>query len=181
MSTPWRKLKSKIVHKNPFFRVRADDVLAPNGFRTKYYYIDDIGNSVSVVAEDADGKIYLVGQRKYPPGNNYSWETVAGGGEGGENLLQSAKRELREETGLTAKQWFSLGSFFPSGGTSNQKVYIFLAKGLKMFKARPDSTESIAVKKETLGKIVKMIKNNKITDGYTIIAIYKYLLYKRKL
>lgn len=181
MQIPWRKLKSKIIHKNFYFGVRVDDVLTPNGFKTKYFYVDKIGKSVSVLAEDKDGKIYLVGQTKYPPGNIYSWEIVAGGGEGSESLLQSAKRELREEAGLIAKKWISLGYYYPSGGTSNQIVYIYLAKDLKMIKSEPDPTELIKIRKETLANIIKMIKSNEITDGYTIIAVYKYLLYKNKI
>jgi 8-oxo-dGTP pyrophosphatase MutT (NUDIX family) len=181
MLRPWQKLKSKVVHKNPFFKVRVDDVLAPKGFKTKYFYVDKIGKSVSIVAEDKDGKIYLVGQSKYPSGNNYSWETVAGGGEGSESLLRSAKRELREEAGLVAKKWISLGYYYPSGGTCNQIVYIYLAKDLKMIKSEPDPTELIKIRKETLANIIKMIKSNEITDGYTIIAVYKYLLYKNNL
>jgi 8-oxo-dGTP pyrophosphatase MutT (NUDIX family) len=175
----WKKLKSKAVHKNFYFTIKEDDVIAPNGYKTKYFYVNEAGNSVSIIAEDKDGKIFLVGQTKYPPGNIYSWEIIAGGGEAGENQLQSAKRELREEAGVKAKKWISLGYYYPSGGTSSQKVYIYLAKDLKMVKAEPDPTESFKIKKEKLQNIIKMIKNNKITDGYTIIAIYKYLLYKK--
>ncbi len=179
MPKPWQKLKSKIVHKNPYFKVRVDDVLAPSGFKTKYFYVDKTGKSVSVLVEDKDGKIFLAGQSKYPSGNNYSWEIVAGGGEGEESPLVSAKRELKEELGLMAKTWISLGSYYPSGGTSNQIVYIYLAKDLKVVKAEPDPTELIKSRKETLKNIIKMIKNNEISDGYTITAIYKYLLYKK--
>jgi len=181
MKKLWQKLKSKVVHKNSFFKIRVDDVIAPNGFKTKYFYVDKTGKSVSIIAEDKNGKIYLVGQTKYPAGNIYSWEIVAGGGEGKESALQSAKRELREETGLIAKKWISLGYYYPSGGTSSQTTYIYLAKDLKIAPAQPDSTELIAIRKETLKNIIKMIKSNKITDGYTIIAIYKYLLYKNKI
>jgi 8-oxo-dGTP pyrophosphatase MutT (NUDIX family) len=181
MKKLWRKLNSKIVHQNKYFKVRVDEVLAPNGFKTKYFYIDNVYKSVSVIAENQDGKIYLVGQTKYPSGNNYSWEIVAGGGEKNENPLQSAKRELKEEIGLVAKKWTSLGYYYPSGGTINEIVYIYLARDLETIKAEPDPTELIKVKKEELLNIIKMIKSNKITDGFTISAIYKYLLYKNKI
>ncbi len=180
MQAKWKKLKSKVVYRNPYFKIKEDDVISPTGLKTKYYYLSR-DKSVSVIAEDGRGKIYLVGQAKYPPGNIYSWETVAGGVYKNESFLQGAKRELKEEISMAAKRWIYLGYFFSSGGTTNQIVKIYLAKDLKKVKSKADPTELIKIRKEKISEVVKMIKNNQITDGFTIVAIYKYLLYKNKI
>lgn len=98
----WKKLDSKIVHKNPWYQVREDEVIMPDGNEGKYYLVDNL-NSVAVIAEDKDRKIYLVGQTRYPVGNIYSWEIVTGGMKKGKFSLAAAKQELEEEVGLVAK------------------------------------------------------------------------------
>ncbi len=176
MKKKWKKLGSKIIHKNPWWILREDDVICPNGNKGKYYVVDM--NSVAVIAEDKDGGIYLVGQTRYPIGNIYSWEVIAGGIKSGASSLVAAKQELKEEAGLLAKKWINLGYFYPGSGYSSERTTLYLAKGLKKTEQSLDSTEDITIRKEKIDKIVKMIKSNEITCGMTIAAIYKYLLYK---
>lgn len=180
MRKPWVRTKSKLVHKNRWFSLREDDVIRPDGAKGKYFYIDDV-NSVSIIAEDSDKKIYLVGQTRYPIGNFYSWEIPTGGCKKGLSALAEAKRELKEETGLEARKWIKLGYFHPANGYSGEMTTIFFAAGLTLGKQNLDPTEDIYVKKESLKNILKKIKENKITDGLTINSILKYLIYKRKI
>lgn len=103
MTTGWKKIKSKIVHKNSWFSIYKDDVINPNGKPGKYYYSHG-HDAIAVIAEDKNNNLYLVGQTRYPIGNQYSWEVIGGGIEKGETLLAAAKRELKEETGLEASK-----------------------------------------------------------------------------
>ncbi len=176
----WKKLKSKIINKNPWYCFREDDVIRPDGKRGKYYYIDGV-DSATIITEDSDGKIYLVGQSRYPAGNIFTWELITGGLEKGGSALRTAKKELEEEAGIKAKQWICLGYFRPITGYGSEKCYVYLAKNLEFTKPNREGTEDIEVVKKSLSEILKMIKNNKITCGISIAAINKYLIYKNKL
>ena len=176
MVKKWKKINSKIIHKNPWFTLQEDDVIRPDGDRGKYYLIN--AKSIAIIAEDKDGEIYLVGQTRYAIGNVYSWEVVMGGFKSGTPALREAKRELKEEAGLLAKKWIGLGYFYPVNGYSSEKTILYLAKDLKKTEQFLDPTEDIITRKEKIDKIVKMIKSNEISCGMTIAAIYKYLLYK---
>jgi len=176
MKQAWKKIKSKIIHKNPWYSLREDDVVRPDGNEGKYYYVDGL-NSVAIIAEDDDKKIFLVGQSRYPLDNYYSWEIITGGFKKGNNPLETAKRELKEETGLIAQEWIELGYYHPVTGYASEKTFIYLAKNLTQGKQELDPTEDITVKKESLENIIEMIKKNEIVDGLAIVAIYKYVLY----
>lgn len=176
----WKRLKSKIVHKNPYFILREDDVLRPSKNQGKYYYVDNI-NSVTIVAEDYDKKLYLIGISRYPVGNIYSWELVTGGFKPGLNPLQEAKRELGEEIGIIAKKWIKLGVCFPLKGYSSEANHIYLAMDFKYAEPDREETEDITVKKKSLDEILTMIKKDEIDDGMTIYALAKYLIHKNKI
>ncbi|NQU77309.1 NUDIX hydrolase [Candidatus Falkowbacteria bacterium] len=178
MKYKWKKISSKIAHENPWFRVREDDVIRPDGKAGKYFVVDT-SESVSVIACDKDEKIYLVGQSRYPIGK-FSWEIVTGAGDEGVAPLVNAKRELQEEAGLKASKWIKLGHFNPGTGHSSEKCTLFLARGLSKIKPNREPSEDIILRKESLEKILAMINNNEITCGLTITSILKYLLYKNK-
>lgn len=177
---PWQKLSSKIIHKNPWYYLRQDKVIRPDGKKGEYYYIDGI-DSVAVIAEDNNNYLYLVGQTRYPIENRYSWEVVTGGVKKGEDPAQAARQELQEEAGLLANNWIELGHYFPVNGYASEKCFVYLAKELSKTENCLEPTEDITVKKEKVENIIKMIESNKITCGITIAAIYKYLLYKERL
>ena len=174
----WKKIKSKIVHQNPWYAVHEHDVIQPNGSRGKFFVLATAG-SIAVVAEDIDGKIYLVGQHRYAVGNQFSWEIVIGALKKGKSPLQTAKEELEEEVGVKAKNWKKIGTIHAWNGLSAEVCHVFLAKDLIQSKQDLDETEDISVKKVDLEKILAMIKNNKITSSLTISAILKYLLFKK--
>lgn len=177
MKPGWKKLKSKVIHQNPWYKVREDDVIRPNGSKGKYFVVED-NNCIAVIAEDKDKNIYLVGQTRYPIGNIYSWEIITGGISKNSTSLASAKRELQEEAGVTAKKWTSLGYFYTCNGLVSDKCHIFLARDLINSKQKLDESEDITVKKIPFEKLLHLIKSNKITDGLTIVAIFKYLSFK---
>lgn len=177
---PWQKLSSKIIHKNPWYYLREDKVIRPDGKKGEYYYVDGL-SPVAVIAEDDDSKIYLVGQTRYPIGNIYSWEIITGGTEEELSPIETAKQELQEEAGLIADEWTELGYFYTANGYSSERCHVYLARELNQTQSSPEPTEDITIRKENLEKIIKMINNNEITCAMTIAAIYKYLLYKERL
>src|SRR5215210_250185 len=101
---PWIRKTSRRVYENAWISVREDEVVRPDGQPGIYGVVEMQTWALGVVALDDGGQTYLVGQYRYPL-ELYSWEIPEGGGSPGLSPLESASRELREETGLTAERW----------------------------------------------------------------------------
>ncbi|HLC88278.1 MAG TPA: NUDIX hydrolase [Patescibacteria group bacterium] len=169
MDNPWKKLKSKIVYENPWFSVREDEVKKP-GNRQGIYGVVQTPPTVFTVALDPENQIYLVGLFRYPTGK-YGLELPAGGSDN-QNLLEAAKRELLEETGIEAKYWEKVGQFTPWNGISDEISHVYLAKDLKETGSGLDPNEGIMeVKKVAFEKVFDLIKSGEISDGQTISAL----------
>ena len=145
LKNPWQTLSSKMVYTNAWINVREDKVVTPNG-DAEIYGVVEAKPAVGIVALTEDQSTYLVGQYRYTL-NTYSWEVPEGGVEEGESLLEGAKRELHEETGITANKWTELGELYTSNCFTNERAYIFMAQDLNQSDAKPDSTEQLEVKK----------------------------------
>jgi len=173
----WKKLNSKVAYKCPYFWVTEDDVIQPSGKTGVYHQINTTG-SVSVITENQAGEICLIRQTRYTADNQPSWEVPAGGMDGKSSPLENAKRELQEETGITAVEWISLGDARPFNGLCSEINYFFLARNLSFGKSNPDQTEDITITQKKIDEIKQMINRNQITDGQSITALCKYILYK---
>jgi ADP-ribose pyrophosphatase YjhB (NUDIX family) len=177
MTNGWKKIKSKIIHQNPWYVLREDDVIMPNGKEGKYFYMDG-HDGVVIIAEAEDGEVYIVGQNRYPIGNVYSWEVIAGGINSSESPIEAAKRELREEAGLEAQEWKEIGYIYSANFNSSARDPIFIASNLKRVKDEQDSSENITVQKISVDKLKKMIKDNEMACGFSIACFHKYFLYR---
>lgn len=169
----WKKISSKKVYASPFFTIYEDDVITPDGSKSKYYYRK---SRPAVAIVPFDGKqIYLVNQHRYAMGKRM-WEVPIGGAEN-RNFLQQAKKELKEETGITAKTWKYLGDYVPMPSGSNAVGKIFLAMTLSFGKPQREGSESdMTMAGFSLKQIEKMIKNGEINDAPTISSIYHFKL-----
>jgi 8-oxo-dGTP pyrophosphatase MutT (NUDIX family) len=165
----WKKLDGKVVHKNPWFYVRTDKVIRPDGSEGEYHVVVS-PPAVFIVALDEEQNVYLVGQHRYPT-DVYSIEIPAGGSED-EDPLEAAKRELQEEAGVTARNWKKLGEFQTASGFSSEISYVFLATGLEQAATDKQAVEGIDnVMKVSLKESFAMIKRGEITNGQTIAAL----------
>jgi 8-oxo-dGTP pyrophosphatase MutT (NUDIX family) len=164
-----KTLKSKIVHKNPWFSVQKDSVLKPNGKKGEYYFTKT-PPSVFIVPITPDNQTFLVGQERYPI-KQFSWELPAGGSQG-ENPLKIAKKELSEETGLKAKKWTLAGKFQNLNGMSNETTYVYIAQQLRQTGENKQAEDFITeMKKLPISKVWQFINSGKINDGQTIAAL----------
>ena len=148
-----------------------DSVLLPNGEVSLREVVEHPGG-VTVIPIDDDGNVYCVRQFRYPLGEHLL-EVPAGKLEPGEAPLDCAKRELSEETGISADEYTDLGKIYPSPGFCREALYIYLARGLHMGKAHPDQNEFLDVEKIHFDELFAMTMENRLTDAKTVIAVLK--------
>jgi ADP-ribose pyrophosphatase len=130
--------------------------------------------AVAVLAIDNEDNVLVVKQYRYPIANELI-ELPAGLVDEGETPLEAAKRELREETGYIANSWDKLISFYTSPGSHDEKIYIFLAKGIKKVGDQQlDEGEILTYNKVPYKELLKWIKEGRITDAKTIIGLIIY-------
>ncbi len=165
------KISSEDIFKGRIVHLHVDEVELIDGSRAKREIVEHDGG-VTVIPVDDDGNVYCVRQYRYAFGESII-ETPAGKLEKGEDPFECAKRELSEETGFTARQYIYLGEFYPSPGYCHEKLYAYLALGLKKGEAHLDEGEFLDVVKMPLDKLHDMVMNNELYDAKTIIAILK--------
>ncbi len=176
--SPWKKISSKIVYENEWFLVREDEVEKP-GNREGIYGVVQTPPSVFAVALNDENEVYLVGLFRYPV-DKYGLEVPAGSSDN-EDLLEAAKRELLEETGIKAKTWEKVGAFTPLNGISNEVSNVFIARNLEETGSEPDVNEGILeVRRVPLSEVNNLIRSGEISDGQTISALTLVRLHLEK-
>ena len=168
---PWIIKKSRTAYQNPWFKLREDEVIQPNGKHSVHVVIEDYGGA-NVLPLDKDGYVYLADEFKYGLGR-HDLNTATGGINPKETPLSAAKRELKEELGITAKKWTKLGIVHCYTSISDSPSYLFLAQGLTFGPTEHEGTESIQPRKIKFNQAVKMVFANKITHAPTVVAILK--------
>jgi 8-oxo-dGTP pyrophosphatase MutT (NUDIX family) len=129
--------------------------------------------AIAIVALDGDRNTWLVGQHRYTL-NEWSWEIPEGGGDREHTPLQSAKRELKEETGLVAGKWKQIMKTHLSNSVTDEVGYIFLAEDVREGKSAPEATEAdMKVWKLPFKEALDMVVSGKITDALTIMGILR--------
>ncbi len=170
---PWTTLSSQKVYTNPWISVSEHQVLNPKGGAGIYGVVHFKNIAIGVVPLDENLNTWLVGQYRYALGE-YSWEIPEGGCLlGKESPLDSAKRELKEETGLEAAKWTKILKMHPSNSVSDEYGFAFVAQGLTEGIATPEDTEELTLRKLPLEEAVQMCWNDEITDSLSVIALYK--------
>lgn len=169
---PWEILAEKNIYDNPWISVTEFDVINPSGGKGIYGKVHFKNFATGVIPLDEDMNTYLVGQYRFPI-NQYSWEIPEGGGQQGVEILESAKRELKEETGLVAEEWTKLADLHLSNSISDEYGVIFMARKLKQEEAMPEETEQLVVKKVSFEEAYQMVEDGIITDAVAVVAIQK--------
>ena len=170
---PWKTNSTKVVYENPWIKVSQHDVIQPDNTPGIYGVVHFKNKAIGVLPIDDEGFVYLVGQFRYPLGL-YSWEIPEGGCPEGEEPLTAAKRELSEETGLSALHWQEICRSHLSNSVSDEEAIIYLATGLTQGVATPDATEDLAHRKVHFSDAVNMVQAGEITDSMSVMAILQH-------
>ncbi|HUQ23358.1 MAG TPA: NUDIX hydrolase [Gaiellaceae bacterium] len=136
------------------------------------YEIADTPDAVAILALDAQQRVVLVRQMRVPAGGSLL-ELPAGLIDEGEEPLETAQRELREETGLRGGRWRQLASFWSSPGFVNERVTVFAADGLEEGETDPDEGEEVEVVRWTLTEVQARL--GEIEDATTLVGLLLYL------
>lgn len=161
-------VSSTAAYSGAFMQVRHDSVRLPDGSHSVREYILHPGATVIVACHD-DGSLVLERQFRYALGRAF-WEFPAGKLDAGEAPLACAQRELREETGLLAKNWRHLGVIHPCIGYSDERLEVFFASGLTQGEVRRDEGEFLEVHSWPRDKLQSAIFSGEITDAKTLAA-----------
>ena len=175
---PWTRHERRVAYENPWITVYHDDVARPNGSTGVYGVVHFANLAVGVVAMDDQGRVALVGQHRYTV-DEMSWEIPEGGSPRHETPLDGARRELREETGLTARTWRQLGRYHLSNSISDEEAFLYLATDLEAGPSAPDETEDLTVRWVDFAEALAMIEAGQITDAMSVIALHGVALHHR--
>lgn len=171
-------MKSTKVFEGKVISVRVDTVELPGAKYAKREIVEHRG-AAAILAVDDNENIYMVRQYRKAC-EEVLLEIPAGKLEIGEKPLDCAKRELKEEVGIVADNMDYMLEFYTSAGFCNEKIHIFLAKGIAHAQRDPDEDEIIEVEKFTIDEVLKKITYGEIVDAKTIIAILYYVNNRRQ-
>jgi len=168
----WTKHGSRVVYENDWMTVMEDRVTNPGGGENLYGHVRFKNVAVAILPIDDQGNTRLVGQSRYTLGS-YSWELPMGGAGLQEDPLDAARRELQEETGLTAGDWTELMRLHPSNSITDELGIVFVAQDLAEGTAYPEESEDITVKTVSLDEAVQMAMDGRITDALSVAALLR--------
>ena len=172
---PWTILSERTIYDNQWIGLTEYGVINPGGGKGIYGKVRFKNIAIGILPLDQEGNTWLVGQYRFPI-DQYSWEIPEGGGDPAIPTVESAQRELREETGLVAKQWTPILEMDLSNSVSDERAIIFLARDLEQFEAMPEETEQLIVRKLPFEEVCRMADQGLIRDSMSVAAILKVRL-----
>lgn len=177
-SSPWRTLNSRTLHEGPLFTVRQDETRNEEAGLRPYTWLRFKVVGVTVLPIDDQGCTYLVGQHRYPSGR-FTWELVRGAGDLSTPPEESARRELREETGFAAEHWLEAPELMASPGVSDEIAPCFVAWGLSRHEPEPDPQEKLRIRRVPFDGAVDEVLDGRIVDASSaalVLAVQMRLL-----
>lgn len=169
---PWTTLSIAEKYDNPWINISHREVLDFSGKNGIYGKVHFKNIAVGILPLDDKNNTWLVGQYRYTLGQ-YSWEIPEGGCKIGIDPLEAAQRELKEETGIIAKDWTQLLDLHTSNSVTDEYGISYIARDLSFTDSEPESCEDLAIKKVTFDKAYEMVMNGEITDAFSMVTILK--------
>ncbi|MEQ8323274.1 MAG: NUDIX hydrolase [Vicingaceae bacterium] len=172
MKNPWITKTSKKIYQNPWIELTEHQVVHPGGKDGIYGVVHFKNKAVAIIPLDEEYNTWLVGQYRYTL-KQFSWEIPEGGSKLDIDPLLGAQRELKEETGITAKDWKEILNVDLSNSVTDETGVTYIAKDLSFGQAEPDEDEKLEIKKLPFSKVYEMAMSGEITDCLAVASIFK--------
>jgi ADP-ribose pyrophosphatase len=172
MENTWKIKTSEEIYDNNWIQVTEHKVINPSGNDGIYGVVHFKNKAIGIIPIDNEGNTWLVGQWRFAL-NEYSWEIPMGGGPLNIDILESAQRELKEETGLSAQNWTNIMRIHTSNSVTDEEGFVFLAQELTMGETEFEDTEDLKIQKLPFNQAIEMVMNGQITDGISIAGLLK--------
>ena len=171
----WEILESTYSFQSPWINVRKDHIRMPSGYEIPDFYVAELNDWVNVIAVTQDGLILI--EEQYRHGiKQICYELPAGQVEPGEDPLQSAKRELVEETGYSGGEWYLYGISVPNASGCNTRCYSFLAMGVERKQmVNIDPSEEIKLYSFSKSEVKELLLTGLIPEGVMQAPLWRYL------
>jgi len=163
------KQSSRLVYSGNLLTVREDQVVLPDGSVSRREYVVHPGAALILPMFD-DGSLLLERQYRYPVGM-HCYELPAGKFDAGESAVQTAKRELLEETGYVADEWKPICTMLPCVGYSDERIEFFCARGLSFKGASLDEGEFLETLRLPLTEALEWVRDGTIHDSKTMLGL----------
>jgi len=168
---PWKLKSAKMVYDNPWMTVFHDEVTTPGGSSGLYGTVHFKNHAIGIVPVDNHGNTWLIGQYRYAL-KRWTWEIPEGGCPLETDPLDTAKRELKEEAGLTAETWKLISEVDVSNCITDEIGFIYMATGITVGEAEPDESEELELIKLPFSEAIEMVSNGEIRDTISIIGLF---------
>jgi ADP-ribose pyrophosphatase len=173
-SMDYKTLSSEYLHREPWLTVRKDTVEVPNGHVIPAYYVLEYPDWVNTIGLTKEGQMVMVRQHRYGL-KKTAYELCAGVAEEGEDTVDSAKREMLEETGYGNGEWRKIMTIAPNPSTQTNWVHCYLATGLeKIADQNLEKSEDITVHLFEPEQVKEMLANDEIIQALHAAPLLKY-------
>jgi 8-oxo-dGTP pyrophosphatase MutT (NUDIX family) len=172
MTKPFKTKSSQIVWSCPWYRVRQDEIVTPDGNPGVYHIVEHPG-AAWIIPVTSTGEIIMIYTYRYTV-DDWCYEIPAGGAKPGQTLEEAACAELLEEIGGTPESLDYVGCFYTMNGIGNEEAHIFLATGVTMKQPNHESAEVIEIHPKPIEEVLQMAQRKEISDGPSALALLLY-------
>jgi ADP-ribose pyrophosphatase len=171
-------MKETTIIQEAYLHIKRIEGVLPNGVKISRILVRHTGAAVIIPITDT-GDYMLIEQYRLPV-NQYLTEFPAGGIEAGEDLITTAQRELREETGYAAKEIIPIGHIYPAVGFCDEIQHLFIAKDLYPAPLAADADEEFKIRTFSRSDLEKLIAKGGVPDAKTVASFLRAELYRKE-